>query len=211
MRGLLLKDYYGTMRTMKQTIGITLFISLFSFLLKSASYAMMMGMIMSINLMLNILTIDEKGGWAYLMATPVRRKVMIKEKYVFSFILISVLILLCAVISAAVTAVYGLDWGEFLLYLITAFVYFFLTGAIVLPINIKVGVEIGRFISSGIFIIPGVLLFVAAMVMKGRGGGTELDTTVGCLVSLAALMLSLILWVASYFISVNIFQKKEIQ
>ncbi|MGI6070954.1 MAG: ABC-2 transporter permease [Blautia sp.] len=211
MKGLFLKDYYGGQQLWKQYVGLTVLVSLFALLMKSASYPLMMGMIMSINMVLSLLTIDEKGGWAYLLGTPVGRRTMIKEKYVFCLLLETVMLVGCSLVSVVATIMYRLDWREFFLYVITAFAYFFFTNAIIFPVNIKIGVEVGRFVSTGIFILPAAVLFVAVMLLKKNGQSAEMDLSFACILALVALVFTFIMWAVSYLISVKIFLKKEIQ
>lgn len=210
MKGLLLRDLYGTKQIWKTFLWLFLFCLGYAVLLKQNSFPLMMTAIMSASITMNTINLDEKGGWAYLLCLPVSRKQIVLEKYLYILALEMVLILCGALISAGVTVRYGLSWEEMFLMLVFAVGYQLYNAAVLIPLNFKFGVEKVRILQFALLMLPYLVIVIAFL---GIGGGklpATFDETAAIRIGAVVVAVLAVCCVASCFISVSIFQKKEI-
>lgn len=210
MKGLLLRDFYNAKQIWKSLIGIGVFCVVFTFVLKSSIYTLMMTMILGINVISSAIAIDEKGGWSYLLAAPVGRKQIVLEKYLYCFLVQALLMLAGIVIGVLANYLYYTPWEEFWLLAAVYFAYYLYVVALMLPLNFKIGVDKSRYLLMVIFVAP-ALVFVGAVSVLGKEGGLSGISTDSIMRVVPILLVAaVVLFLLSYFVSKRIFLKKEI-
>lgn len=89
MRGLLLKDFYGTKQMLKLFLGILVVAFALSFFMDVGMYLLMYTAIFGLMIPLQSMSEDEKSNWnKYAIALPFSRRAIVFSKYAISFICI---------------------------------------------------------------------------------------------------------------------------
>lgn len=163
MKGLLLKDWYTMKQYLRQYAFVVIIFTACGVYLEMPSYIVAMSLILGINIGYASFSIDENGGYGYMLSCPVGRREMIQEKYL--------IVLLCAafifvysgisqIIFRLVNRTYEGSWPEETLILLC--LYLAIMG-ILIPCIYYYGLEKARIIMKALTIVPalGVLLIIA--------------------------------------------------
>lgn len=211
MKGLLLRDLYNLKLYFRQYLLVLVCFCVFGIGMDMPSYMMWMSLVVGINLSFYAFTMDEAGGYAYLLSCPLDRKDLILEKYLT--------VILNAVMMLAYSSV-----GEFLNHLIkgtgteswlaAVFVVqgiYFLATSVLVPVAYRYGVEKTRIVLMVMTLTPVVIILISIKIL-------EMDALVrlsGVSESFFDMMpylffaASLIVFGGSYLISLKIFEKME--
>ena len=154
---------------------------------------------------------DKQARWdTYALSMPLTRANMVQEKYIMSLLLL----VMSAVVSTFVVAIAwlirtgGME-PDFIPSIaatlaVGAGISLFYT-ALSLPLSMWLGVEKARYIPSVLF----ALIFFTAVIMVRRGSHIGLRADHLIAFGLGALILSVALFIISYFICLFIYGKKE--
>ena len=209
MKGMLVKDFC-ILKLQKNAVLVLLAMCVvFTVFMKSPTYIVNLFPLYGFLLVLGTLTYDEfDRGYSFLFTLPVSRRGYVKEKYVFGLLFcggIWILSVLISLIYVWITKEIPIDDALMVNYAVSI---------ILIPVQLKYGNEKGRLavvaIGVGGFavIVGGIQLgkvfdiemTAALQRVEKMGAGTV--SVIGCIVSV-------ILIVISYKISVRIMEKKE--
>lgn len=211
MKGLLLRDLYNLKLYFRQYLLVLVCFCVFGIGMDMPSYMMWMSLVIGINLSFSAFTMDEAGGYAYLLSCPLDRKDLVLEKYLT--------VILNAVMILAYSAL-----GEFLNHLIkgtgteswlaTVFVVqgiYFLVTSVLVPVAYRYGVEKTRIVMMLIILTPVVVILVSVKILdmdaliQISGASRSLFDMLPYLFFAASLMV----FGGSYLISLKVFEKME--
>lgn len=210
MKGLLANNFYSTQENIRLSLIIALVVAFIALFLKDASFIPMIIAIQIFVFATNLgasLKMDAASKWnKFEITLPVTRRNIITAKYI-SFLF---LILLGVATSLITVAFQGL-WGELnSKMIISGYGYglqlSFSTIAIVYPLILKLGAEkseplifVAAGLSLGMRLLVWYLLYLSDKTIYFRSS----------IVDYVSLALALVMFVLSYFLSVQIHRKKE--
>ena len=217
IRGLMEKDLRLFFRQGSNLFLVLAFIALFFILTGKTGATFIATYIPSVMAVYsgNTISYDEnEHGYTYLFTLPVNKKMYVREKYLFSFIMTVCgwgIGVICAGIAVLIKPGEVFDLEMLAMELITIFVFQAIAG-IVIAIRLRYEGEKGRFvlpiailvIFAGCYIIGSFVmanLGLIEMYMIGEMGDFE--------IAISLIVLSLLVWFASYKYSMRIMKKKE--
>lgn len=219
MRGLLIKDF-TLFKNQKKMFSMILLVFVIFAVTGALDSAFVMGylpFVFCIYVMSSISYDEFDNGLAFLMVLPVSRKQYVTEKYIFGScmgilgsLLAVLLALLLEIKHSGIEAVQ--TWffeGIFTMGIILLFVGVFIN--IMIPIQLKFGSEKGRMVLFGLFMIiigMGYFFFKYTSVDVSRIM-ERLENTKEWMVFLLLFVITIVMGLISYIISVHIMKKKE--
>ncbi len=209
MKFLILKDYYNVKHNLKQLMILVL---IFAVTILPAGPEMFMITISVIcsTLITTTFSFDERSKWSkYALIMPVSRKNYVKSKYCMSLIFGGsglVLGIVCGIIGGIVTKK-PVTFSLMLVCILVSLIAILFINAFMIPQIIKFGTEKARITFLIIVIIPSGIVFVGAKILQFL----QVEVTEKLLVYglIGALLISIGLFIGSYFLSVKWFSKKE--
>mgnify|MGYP002596551442 CR=1 FL=1 len=165
----------------------------------------------------NTISYDENGhGYTYLFSLPVNKKIYVREKYILSFIMTVCgwcIGAICAGIATLINPEEVLNLEMLAMELITIFVFQAIAG-IVIAIRLRFEGEKGRFVLPiAILVIFAGCYIIGSFVMVNLGLKESISYMIGEIgdfeIAISLIVLSLLVWFASYKYSMRIMKKKE--
>lgn len=212
MAGLLVKDMRLILRNKPYVVlFIVLTVMLgFSqegtFILGYFPYAMMI-------LIINTIGYDEMdNGYQFLMTLPINAKTYVREKYILSLAGAVFSWLIAAILYFASRALRGTSIEiQSEVPLIAAFLsVIVLMGDLMIPLELKFGIENSRAVVAGLCGVLGVVIFTFAKFTGDNGIVPAFSYSMsGGMLACLAVCLTVLLTVLSYVISVRVMEKKE--
>lgn len=165
----------------------------------------------------NTISYDENGhGYTYLFSLPVNKEMYVREKYVFSFIMTVCgwcIGVICAGIAALINLEEVLNLEMLAMEVITFFVVQAVAG-IMIAIRLRFEGEKGRIVLPIAILIIFAICYTTGSILKTNlelkesilnviGGAGDLE------IAIALIVLSLLVWYASYKYSMRVMRKKE--
>lgn len=217
MRGLLIKDYHlltGRRNFFLMVIALgIIFIGVYENPAFPVGY---MTILMTIFSMSTISYDEFENGMAFLMTLPVGRKCYVREKYVFSILCAGITAVLSTILTIVIAAgrSAGIDYKEMVMIGICIIGVAVLIVSVMIPIEIKFGVERGR---TAMGIIAGVSCLLAFAVSYFA---EKLPTDVTAvaevftqakpsILAIFCVLFLIIVVICSYLLSVRFMEKKE--
>ena len=177
-----------------------------TFVLGYFPYAMMI-------LIINTIGYDElDNGYQFLMTLPINAKTYVREKYILSLAGAVFSWLIAAILYFASRALHGTSIEMQLeVPLIAAFLpVIILMGDLMIPLELKFGIENSRAVVAGLCGVLGVAIFTFAKFTGDNGiVPAFLYSMSGGMFVCLAVCLTVFLTVLSYAISVRVMEKKE--
>ncbi|MEA4919587.1 MAG: ABC-2 transporter permease [Clostridiaceae bacterium] len=211
MKGLIIKDF-SYLRATKVLMTIAVMTILFS--LQGPMFVMCYMGIIGVSLTQTTFTYDEfEGGMSFLLTMPVTRRMYVKSKYAFAFLLGFCMMAGAAVLGAAVQLVKGgFDPSEWLVAVIVAVCMQTITLSLSIPTIIKLGIEKGRIMSFVFFAVIAAFIWGGVSIL-GRNAFADIGAFLAGIdiwtyVLIAVAAVSLLLFV-SYRLSLRFMEKKE--
>lgn len=219
IRGLLEKDFRLFFRQGGNLFLVLVFVALF-FILTGKTAAAFIAMYIPSVLAIysgNTISYDENGhGYTYLFSLPVNKKIYVREKYIFSFIMTACgwcIGMICAGIMVLINPEEVFDLEMLAMELITFFVFQAIAG-IMIAIRIRFEGEKGRIVLPIAILIIFAICYTIGSILKTNpefkesilnviGGTGDLE------IAIALIVLSLLVWYASYRYSMRVMRKKE--
>ena len=209
MKGLLLKDYYLSLKYYKSYLLILLVFGIISvwsgynpFLI---SYPFMLISLMPLGLQ----GLDEGCKWdAYCGSMPCTKRQMVSEKYLFDLIWAALglaVVLISQLIHMALNG--GIVMDELAGVLTVCLTLIFFLPSISLPFVFKLGAEKGR-ISQ--FIVIGLVCGGATFLSILGDSAVSVVTSVN-LSNLVLVLAALAVYILSWFLSIRFYEKREIR
>lgn len=200
MKGLLLKDYYMTVKYCRMLILMVLIFAAVSAVSNSIfliSYPFIIAGVLPVSLY----AYDEKSGWcSYADAMPYSRAQQVSAKYISALVFICLVMLICTVGKALTGDSFIEDFSLLVMLCGTGL----LSAAVLLPFVLKFGSEKGRWAYYAVIIIAFVI--AAAVFDTGSALGSML------IVNAAAYILAgcVLLFGLSWLLSIKIYEKREL-
>ena len=219
IRGLLEKDFRLFFRQVSSLFLALAFVALFFTLTEKKTATFIAIYIPSVMAVYsgNTISYDENGhGYTYLFSLPVNKKIYVREKYIFSFIMTVCgwgIGIICAGITVLIKPGEFFDLEMLAMELITIFVFQAIAG-IVIAIRLRFEGEKGRFVLPiTILIIFASCYMIGSFVMDNLGLKESISYMIGEIgdfeIAIALIVLSLLVWFASYKYSMRVMKKKE--
>ena len=209
IRGLLEKDFRLFFRQGGNLFFVLAFVALFFTLTEKETATFIAIYIPSVIAVYagNTISYDENNhGYMYLFSLPVNRKVYVREKYIFSFIMTA-----CGwcigVICAGITVLIKPEE------VITIFVFQAIAG-ITIAIRLRFEGEKGRLVLPiAILIVFAICYAIGSFVMDNLGLKESILYMIEGIgdfeIAIALIVLSLLVWFISYIYSMRVMKKKE--
>ena len=219
IRGLLEKDFRLFFRQGGNLFLVLVFVALFFILTGKTGAAFIAVYIPSVLAIYsgNTISYDENGhGYTYLFSLPVNKKIYVREKYIFSFIMTACgwcIGMICAGIMVLINPEEVFDPEVLAMELITFFVFQAIAG-IMIAIRIRFEGEKGRIVLPiAILIIFAICYTIRSFVKTNLGLKESILHMIGGIgdfeIAIALIVLSLLIWFVSYKYSMSAMKKKE--
>ena len=219
IRGLLEKDFRLFLRQGSSLFLALAFVALFFILTGKTGVTFIAIYIPSVMAVYsgNTISYDEnEHGYTYLFSLPVNKKIYVREKYIFSFIMTVCgwgMGVICAGIMVLIKPGEFFDLEMLAMELITIFVFQAIAG-IVIAIRLRFEGEKGRFVLPiAILIIFASCYMIGYFVMDNLGLKESISYMIGEIgdfeIGISLIVLSLLVWFASYKYSMRVMKKKE--
>lgn len=213
MKGLLLKDIYNMRKVGKQYLLILLFFTCYCFFLKNPSFFPMMTVMSFSMLVLTTMGYDEAAGFdKYALTLPLNREDLVRAKY----LLLVLLLVFSFVLGMLGRTLIGLFMQgdtepilDQMLSVATVAVIFLLVYATILPLVFKLGVEKARMMMMVCYIAVFAGIFIVFKLAVGLGASGELMEEKMMILVPAAVILTVLYLIGSYFVSIRIIRKRE--
>ena len=219
IRGLLEKDFRLLFRQGGNLFLVLAFVALF-FVLTGKTGATFIAMYIPSVMAIysgNTISYDENNhGYAYLFSLPVNKKIYVREKYCFSFIMTVCgwcLGMICAGIAVLIKPEEVFDLEMLAMELITFFVFQAIAG-IMIAIRLRFEGEKGRIVLPIVILIIFAICYAIGSFLKANLGLKEsILHVIGGIgdfeIAIALIVLSLLIWCGSYKYSMRVMKKKE--
>ena len=219
IRGLLEKDFRLFFRQGGNLFCVLAFVALFFTLTEKKTATFIAIYIPSVIAVYagNTISYDENNhGYMYLFSLPVNRKVYVREKYIFSFIMTACgwcIGVICAGIAVLVNPEEVFNLEMLAMELITFFVFQAIAG-IMIAIRLRFEGEKGRIVLPIAILIIFAVCYTIGSFMKAN---LELKESILHVIgeigdfeiAISLIVLSLLVWFASYKYSMRVMKKKE--
>ena len=213
IRGLLEKDFRLILRQGGNLFMVLALVAIFFTIMGKTGATFIAVYIPSVMAMYsgNTISYDENGhGYTYLFSLPVNKEMYVREKYIFSFIM-TVCGWCIGVICAGIAALLNLEMLA--MEVITFFVVQAVAG-IMIAIRLRFEGEKGRIVLPIAILIIFAICYTTGSILKTNleikesilnviGGTGDLE------IAIALIVLSLLVWYASYKYSMRVMRKKE--
>lgn len=158
-------------------------------------------------LVISTFAYDDQAHWdIYALTMPVRRKDLILSKYVIAFSLAIIASILNLLLNLAFCFYKNISITKEMFLIIAAFLLVsLLFSSIMIPIIVKLGVEKARMAMFAVFLIP---MGIGYLLSKSNIPMPSDYTLERCAYALPFIVLAIFL--ISYFISVRIYEKKDL-
>ena len=165
----------------------------------------------------NTISYDEnEHGYTYLFSLPINRKIYVREKYIFSFIMTVCgwgMGVICAGIMVLIKPGEFFDVEMLIMELITIFVFQAIAG-IVIAIRLRFEGEKGRMVLPIAILIIFAVCYTIGHFLETK---LELKESISYMIgeigdfeiAILLIVLSLLVWFASYKYSMRVMKKKE--
>lgn len=219
IRGLLEKDFRLFFRQGSNLFLMLAFMALF-FILTGKTGATFIAMYIPSVMAVysgNTISYDEnEHGYTYLFSLPVNKKIYVREKYMFSFIMTVFgwgIGVICAGIAVFIKPGEVFDLEMLAMELITFFVVQAVAG-IMIAIRLRFEGEKGRIVLPIAILIIFAICYTIGSILKTNlefkeSILNEIEGTGDLEIAIALIVLSLLVWYASYRYSMRVMRKKE--
>lgn len=206
MKSLIIKDFLNVKGQLKVYGLLLIFYSVFSFATKATDVIGAMFIMLSVLIVINTLSYDDKVKWdKYSLTMPISRSNIVLGKYTFGLILLTIAFLLSLGISTFTSlAINSTNSTNLVIANLAMLAIGIIFMSLILPILFKFGVEKGRMLMMLVLLIPVCIAMIFQMLGIEFPQNTDLDY----LIYVIPVVLIVIL-VLSIVLSVKIYNKKE--
>lgn len=206
MKSLIIKDFLNVKGQLKVYGLLLIFYSVFSFATKATDVIGAMFIMLSVLIVINTLSYDDKVKWdKYSLTMPISRSNIVLGKYTFGLILLTIAFLLSLGISTFTSlAINSTNSTNLVIANLAMLAIGIIFMSLILPILFKFGVEKGRMLMMLVLLIPVCIAMIFQMLGIEFPQNTDLDYLIYVIpvVVIVILVLSIVL-------SVKIYNKKE--
>ena len=219
IRGLLEKDFRLILRQGGNLFMVLALVAIFFTIMGKTGATFIAVYIPSVMAMYsgNTISYDENGhGYTYLFSLPVNKEMYVREKYIFSFIMTVCgwcIGVICAGIAALINLEEVLNLEMLAMEVITFFVVQAVAG-IMIAIRLRFEGEKGRIVLPIAILIIFAICYTTGSILKTNLEIKEsilnvIEGTGDLEIAIALIVLSLLVWYASYKYSMRVMRKKE--
>ena len=219
IRGLLEKDFRLILRQGGNLFMVLALVAIFFTIMGKTGATFIAVYIPSVMAMYsgNTISYDENGhGYTYLFSLPVNKEMYVREKYFFSFIMTVCgwcIGVICAGIAALINLEEVLNLEMLAMEVITFFVLQAVAG-IMIAIRLRFEGEKGRIVLPIAILIIFAICYTTGSILKTNLELKEsilnvIGETGDLEIAIALIVLSLLVWYASYKYSMRVMRKKE--
>lgn len=210
MMGLLLKDVLNLKKYLRQLLIVSVIMIIFYMQLGSISFIYFMLAMMFSMVVITTISYDELAKWdKYALTMPLSRRDIVTSKFLFLLLANVTGLVISFVISIVDYYLNGTNIKESSLLYICAFLIGIVWFSIILPIIFKLGVERARLFMILIFFIPSIsIVGIAKLLQKTGMPKPDFASLEHYLWLLPVVCLAI--YVGMYFLSLNIYSKKEL-
>ena len=202
MKGLIIKDFLNLKRQAKIIGVIVVFYFLLSMTSKDSNMFGTMILFLFAMMPVTAISYDERANWdKYGLTMPVSRADMIISKYILGLILSTLVLILNFIVQLLLGTKMN---TENIMSIFSIFCLSIIFFSVLLPIMFKFGVEKGRTVMYLVLMIPTILILLLSNVIKAPPSD---DIILKALYALP--FITILVFLLSIFISVNIYKKKE--
>ena len=206
MKALLRKDLYELVTSMRSVFLILAVFCVVGMLNPGSSFLLSYPVLLTGAMATTFISLEERCGWMVQCGTiPVNRKQIVMEKYLFMFLLLAA----GAAVSTICFATYLLR-GVMSGGLAQIFVQYLGAGlmmpTLLVPLAYKFGTEKGRYVMMLLLVV----VIVLVMSNSEKGSVNMGSFLPAAFPSILFLVFALVLYVISMFISIRIYENKEI-
>ena len=202
MKALLQKDLYETVTSMRAVFVAMLLFGTVALISPNSSFFVPYLVILPGTIVSSILNFEEQNGWmVYAGTLPCRRRTQVAEKYLFG----ALLSLFGSSLALLVLFVYGLRGKEAMGVgpaLATYLGIGLIAPALLLPFAYWLGAEKGRYITMFL-----IIFMIMIILTKSGSDGSVLPASVPAWAFLPA---CIVLYLVSMYISMRVYEKKEL-
>jgi len=203
LAGLMLKDLLNLRSTIKTLIVMLLIFVVLLISMGSIMPIFFLMIIFAAILPTTSITMDDMGKWdRYALTLPVTRKDIVRSKYLLMIILIGSAILISVIIAAVSYYMMSDNVMSFWIILLVSAVGI-LYSSLILPLLYKFSSEKTRYIMLLPMILVGILIGGCVIIF-----GDSLPENLLLYILITAAV-SVAAFIASYFVSVRLYEKKE--
>lgn len=209
MKALIIKDLLNMRKYMKSLAALVLMFLVMGVVSGVPSMVSGVGIMCCFMISMLAFSYDETSRWdSYGLSLPVTRRQCVSAKYLLAFVMMAVGTALGAVLSLAAMAATGsINWSDLLSMLAGTMGAALLLISILFPFIYRYGVEKSRFIMILLFLVPFGGLYAWQHLM-GPIGPISANALRALAIGLPLLLV--LLCIGSYFLSLHIYEKKEL-
>ncbi len=209
MKGMIRKDLYLSWKYYKPYFFISIFFMVLTFWTEKNIFMLTYPLMLIGMIPMDLQRVDEAFKWdAYSGSLPCTKKQIVSEKYIIGLMLTLPVTALMLLTNALDMALGGdFQWEVLGSLALIAWTLGFFTSAISLPLIFKFGSEKGRIAQ---YLIIGACLGLST-VMGLRSGGEMPAFSGSAGVFLVILLLPMVLYIGSWFLSIRFYEKREIR
>lgn len=209
MKGMILKDLYLSWKYYKPYLLISLFFIVISFWTDNNIFMLCYPLMFVGMIPMGLQNMDESYKWdMYCGSLPVTKRQMVSQKYMIGLLFtlpVSMLTLLAKALEMVING--DFQWAVLGMLALVSWILGLMTSALSLPLLFKFGSEKGRVAQ---YLIIGVVCGLSALVgIRTSGKMPGFSGDAGAL--LVMLLLPLGLYVGSWWLSVKVYEKREIR
>lgn len=211
MKGLLLKDWYVTLKNCKLHLGIIVLMAALSLFRSVGPYYLIYVMLFAGMIPVYTLSVDEKWEWnSYAQTLPYTRKDVVTAKYIYALLILGGTACALQLLWCGRAIFTGGSLGEAMDMITITLAFGLVFSTVTLPFMFRLGVEKGRLVMMII-----VALLIGVILVVGMASDDTTDRVV--LLSgwarqgaIFALLGMLVLFFLSWLLAVRLYEKREL-
>lgn len=211
MKGLMLKDLYGNMRSIRYYLFFLLFFTIMGYFMKNPAYICMLQIIISINLSFSVFNYDEYNKWdVFALALPLSRKTIVKTRYLEGLIMTWGTAVDCCILGCLISFLLKTDYLDAVVSCFACLLVSMFFLSVLFPFIYKMGVERARIILIGLLLVIMAVFLLGIQLTEHVAGFAvwSLEPSAAVVVGVT-LTVIFILYFLSYQVSLRIYSKKE--
>ena len=219
MKAMLYADWMNFRQSIRSILLVMLVFAASAFVWSGPMFFNLIVVFLSIMVPTTLFAADQAYGWNRLsLSLPILRRDVVGSKFVMGAVINLALLMIGLVMTVIYTAYDpAADMAENIAGLLACEAMAFLMMGVLMAVSFKFGIEKGRYIIMacvwvpvlGIFLLEQMPWFEETLNAVGSWLGTVSETQVSLMIA-GALAVSLVVYVLCCFISVRIYQKKEL-
>lgn len=219
MKAMLYADWMNFRQSIRSILFVMLVFAASAFVWSGPMFFNFIVVFLSIMVPTTLFAADQAYGWNRLsLSLPILRRDVVGSKFVMGAVINLALLMIGLVMTVIYTAYDpAADMAENIAGLLACEAMAFLMMGVLMAVSFKFGIEKGRYIIMacvwvpvlGIFLLEQMPWFEETLNAVGSWLGTVSETQVSLMIA-GALAVSLVVYVLCCFISVRIYQKKEL-